>query len=60
MHGYIQYDKNQKSRMMKNYRAVMHHNQICLRGSLRLNNSARNEDQKLAGRFLKIGYFIGY
>ena len=23
-------------------------------------NSARNKDQKLVGRFLKIGYFIGY
>ena len=22
--------------------------------------SARNKDQKLVGRFLKIGYFIGY
>ena len=24
------------------------------------NLSARNKDQKLVGRFLKIGYFIGY
>ena len=25
-----------------------------------VNGSARNKDQKLVGRFLKIGYFIGY
>ena len=29
-------------------------------GNACLEHSARNNDQKLVGRFLKIGYFIGY